>query len=271
MDALLIKELSGYIQAQREVALVTVINKSGSGPRDSGSMMIVDNQGNLLAGTIGGGGIEEKAKKDAADCIQKNVSKACHYELTLKDTEASLHMACGGVVDVFIKVFKNSDQLIIFGAGHIGMELSYMGKRLGYHITMVDQRPEYANHERYPHADCVLSGDMPSCAEALNIDSQTSIIIVTHGHVHDMAALREVVNSNARYIGMIGSKNKIRHCFKELEAEGIDRKNLDKIYAPIGLKIGGDTPAEIALSILSEVQAVKFDKKMPFMKDMMEA
>jgi xanthine dehydrogenase accessory factor len=270
MDGLLIKKLDQYISERKEVALVTVTNKAGSGPRDSGSMMIVDHEGHLLAGTIGGGGVEEKAKKDAVDCIRTDVSKACHYELTLKDTKDSLHMACGGIVDVFIKVFKNSDALIIFGAGHIGMELSLMGKRLGYHVTVVDQRADYANEEKYPHADKVIAGLHSDALEELTINEFSSIVIVTHGHVHDMDVLKLVAHTKARYIGMIGSKTKIRHCFKELEAGGVLRSDLDKVYAPIGLQIGGDTPAEIALSILSEIQAVKFSKNLPFMKNSLE-
>jgi xanthine dehydrogenase accessory factor len=270
MDALLIKKLSKYIDEQREVALVTVTNKAGSGPRDRGSMMIVDDEGTLLYGTIGGGGIEEKAKADAVVCIKNNESKSCHYELTLHDTEDSLHMACGGVVDIFIKVFKSQDHLIIFGAGHIGLVLSQFAKTLGYRVTVIDKRQDFANDERFPHVDQVYAGEFDTVFKNLTIEMNTSIVIVTHGHVHDIDALRLVVNSNARYIGAIGSKTKIRHCFKELMDEGFEKDRLDRVYAPIGLKIGGATPAEIALSIMSEVQAVKFDKNLPFMKNTLE-
>lgn len=270
MDRVLIKKLSGYIEEHQEVALVTVTSKAGSGPRDSGSMMIVDSNGKLLYGTIGGGGVEEKAKADAKLCIQNNESKSCHYELTLKDTEASLHMACGGVMDVFIKVFKTQDQLIIFGGGHIGLDLSHFAKRLGFHVTVIDQRADYANEERFPHVDAVLAGEFSDVINKVTINSKTSIVIVTHGHVHDMDALRVVLNSEARYIGAIGSKNKIRHCFKELIDEGYDAAKLNAVYAPIGLNIGGSTPSEIALSILSEIQAVKYQKDMPFMKNTLE-
>lgn len=270
MDAMLIKKLNELLGQHQEVALVTVTTKAGSGPRDSGSMMIVDAEGKLLYGTIGGGGVEEKAKSDAKLCIQNNVSKTCHYELTLKDTEASLHMACGGVMDVFIKVFKTEDQLIIFGGGHIGLDLSYFAKRLGYYVTVIDQRPDYANKERFPHVDAVLSGEFSEVMKHVTINAKTSVVIVTHGHVHDMDALRVVLNSEARYIGAIGSKTKIRHCFKELIDEGFDESKLALVYAPIGLKIGGSTPPEIALSILSEIQAVKYQKDMPFMKNTLE-
>jgi xanthine dehydrogenase accessory factor len=270
MDAILIKKLNELIEAGTEVALVTVTNKTGSGPRDSGSMMLVDAKGQLLYGTIGGGGVEEQAKKDALKCIENKISKSCHYELSLKDTEASLHMACGGVVDVFIKVFTTKDKLVVFGAGHIGLEMSFMASRLGYHVIMIDERADYANIEKYPHVDQVLCGDLSNCVNQINIDAKTSIVIITHGHEHDMEALELVVHSNARYIGMIGSKNKVRFCLNALNDKGIEMDLLRKVYAPIGLKIGGSTPAEIALSILSEIQAVKFDKHLPMMKDTLE-
>ncbi len=271
MDAMLISKLNHYLENHKEVALVTVTTKAGSGPRDSGSMMIVNRHGELLNGTIGGGGIEERAKKDAAKCIKNNLSKSFHYELTLKNTKDSLHMACGGIMDVFVKVFKNSDSLIIFGAGHIGLELCSFGEALGYQVTIIDERQEYANADRFPHADRVLTGEFKEIVEGVHIDDTTSIVIVTHGHEHDLDAMRSVVNKGARYVGVIGSCSKLKHCFGELLKEGITQDKIDNIHGPIGLDIGGDTPAEIALSIMAEIQAVKFGKKLPFLKDTLEA
>jgi xanthine dehydrogenase accessory factor len=104
----------------------------------------------------------------------------------------------------------------------------------------------------------------------MSIGPDTSIVIITHGHVYDLDALRAVVKSDARYIGVIGSKSKIKFCFNELMKEDIPKELLQRVHAPIGLNIGGETPAEIALAILAEIQAVKYDKKVPFMKDNLE-
>lgn len=270
MDILLIKHLNELIERREEVALVTVTNKAGSGPRGSGSMMLVDKNGQLLYGTIGGGGVEEQAKKDAAICIKNNESKALHYELTLKDTKDSLHMACGGIMDIFVKVFTNNNQLIIVGAGHIGKELSTFSKMLGYHTVMIDHREEYANYERYGHVDVVLAGDVVEHLMNINIDEQTSIVIVTHGHMFDMEALEAVINTDARYIGMIGSRSKIKHIYSELENKGISKERLQDVFAPIGIDIGGETPAEIALAIMAEVQAVRYNKRGAFLKNSKE-
>ncbi|MCH4887799.1 XshC-Cox1-family protein [Acidaminobacter sp. JC074] len=271
MDQILIKKLGKYLEDHNEVALVTVTSKAGSSPRDTGSMMIVDKSGNLLDGTIGGGGIEEQAKKDAAKCLKHNLSKSFHYELTLKDTKDSLHMACGGVMEVFVKVFKNRDQLIIFGGGHIGLDLCDFGKRLGYEVTVLDERKDYANTERFPNADRVLAGKLDDLMKEVTIDEKTSVVIVTHGHEHDLDAMRLVVGKGARYVGTIGSHSKIRHCFSVLLEEGTSQEDIDKIYGPIGIDIGGETPSEIALSIMAEIQAVKFHKKALFLKDTLEA
>lgn len=266
MEAKLLKELADCLDKGLEVALVTVTEAAGSRPRDVGSMMIVDKGGHLIAGTIGGGKVEETAKHDAAACIRNKTSKNFKYELTLKESEHSLGMACGGVVEVFVKTFEKRDALIIFGGGHIGLELSRFAKALGYRVIIVDQRPEYCSRERFPDADELHLLD-PSNPPALNIDKDASIVIVTHGHLYDMEALRLVIMSDARYIGMIGSKNKIRHCFGELMKEGIPEERLQKVFAPIGLDVGGETPEEIALAVLAEVQAVKYGRSGRFLKE----
>ncbi len=267
MDSGIMKKLVELMDQRVEVALVTVTSKTGSGPRDKGSMMLVDKKGELLYGTIGGGGVEERAKKDAKMCIDSNQSEAFHYELTMKESEHALGMACGGMVDVFVKVFRTGSSLIIFGGGHIGLELTRFAKALDYTVTVVDEREAFSQPDRLQGADRVLTGDPVSLLETLHIDQETYIIIVTHGHRFDLDVLRAVLDSQAAYIGMIGSVNKINFCFKELIKEGVEKASLQKIYAPIGLDIGGETPAEIALSILSEIQAVKNGKEAPFLRE----
>lgn len=259
MDALLMKALTELIEKGKAVALVTVTNKQGSGPRDSGSMMLVDEMGHLLLGTIGGGKVEEQAKSDAAVCLKEGRSSAFHYELTLSKSEHSLGMACGGVVDVFIKAFPSRDELIVFGGGHIALDLVKFAGTLNYKITVIDHRSEFYSEERFPGVDRRLS--MTDFLESpFEIGPRSSVVLITHGHAYDMEALKAVSDSQAAYIGMIGSKTKINHCFKELEAQGVSRNLLDRVYAPIGLDIGGEAPAEIALAIMSEIQAVKYGR-----------
>ncbi len=270
MESAVIKRLLTAIEKGQAVALVTVTNKVGSGPRDKGSMMLVDHNGELLAGTIGGGGVEEKAKKDAIKCIENQTSSAFSYELTLKHTEKSLGMACGGAVDVFVKVFAARKSLVIFGAGHIGMVLSKMAKLLDYHVTIIDERSDYATHERFETADVIKTGDIREILSGLDLSNNTSVVIVTHGHTHDLDVLRTVINHEVAYIGMIGSKNKVGYCFKTLIEEGVEPSALSQVHAPIGLDIGGDTPSEIALSIMAEIQAVHFGKQAAYMNQILK-
>lgn len=266
MEAQLMKRMLKYIDKGEAVALVTVTSKLGSSPRDTGSMMLIGSDGELIDGTIGGGKVEQQAKLDAAECIRKNESSAFKYELTLKDTEHSLGMACGGAVEVFVKVFSQQDNLVVFGGGHIALELSSFARALNYRVTIIDHRPEFISDERFPDVERKMSMD-DFIAEPFEMDSNTSVVIVTHGHSFDLEALKTVIGSPARYIGMIGSRSKIKFCFNELQNEGVSEDLLETVHAPIGLDIGGETPPEIALAILSEIQAVKYNRPGGFLSE----
>lgn len=260
MEIRIMERLTKCIEQGQDVALVTVTNAQGSSPRGVGSMMIVDANGRLIDGTVGGGAVEERAKKDGAACIKRGVSKTIHYELNLSNSENALHMACGGSVDVFFRVFKGRDELVIVGAGHVGDKLSKVAHILGYHITIIDDRAEFANKERFPEADVLKVGDIGESLENYPVSANTNIVIITHGHKYDQIALEKIISSPARYIGMIGSKNKISLCFKDMTEKGFEKEVLSKVHAPIGLDIGGEAPEEIAVAIIAEIQAVKYSK-----------
>ncbi|WZL73839.1 XdhC/CoxI family protein [Clostridiaceae bacterium 35-E11] len=266
MEHTLIQKLSQLMQENQDVALVTVTDTEGSSPRGKGSMMLVDKEGNLIEGTIGGGAVEEKAKQDAAICIRRGISKAVHYALHPKAKENALPMICGGNMDVFIKVFTRQDSLLIIGGGHIGTKLSKIAKILNYHVTVIDHRKEFASKERFPEADECLVGDIEDILVKYPIDEKTNIVIVTHGHRYDQEALEAVINSPAGYIGMIGSQKKVLTCFNNLEEKGISKNRIAAIHAPIGLDIGGEKPEEIALAIMSEIQSVKYNKSGSYLK-----
>lgn len=255
MEDKLIKSLLDNVEKNRGVALVTVVETKGSSPRGKGSMMIVDQEGNILEGTVGGGSIEEKVIRECQKCIDNAESKLMNYE------QDSLPMNCGGNISVFIKVFNRKDKLLIIGGGHIGSKLSQFAKILNYEITVVDNRQEFATTERLSKVDTILTGDIIDILKEHPIDQLTSVVIVTQGHRLDLEALASVIDSEARYIGMIGSLGKVMTCLKALKEKGIDEKLLEKIHAPIGLDIGGETPQEIALAIMAEIQAVKYGKE----------
>ena len=132
--------------------------------------------------------------------------------------------------------------------------LSTLGKLIDFEVVVVDDRPQYANKERFPQADQVIAAPFRPTLRDWPIDADTFIVLVTRGHSHDVDCLLEVLDSPARYIGMIGSKRRVRAVFDLLEQEqGIQRERFDRVYAPIGLDLGAESPAEIGLSIIAEI------------------
>ncbi|AET66943.1 xanthine and CO dehydrogenases maturation factor, XdhC/CoxF family [Desulfosporosinus orientis DSM 765] len=148
-------------------------------------------------------------------------------------------------------------QLLILGAGHIAVPLAAMAKMVGYEVTVVDDRLSFANAYRFPTADRILCDDFERALDELIINPQTFVVIITRGHRYDKLCLRKVINQSASYTGMIGSRRRVKAMLTELEEEGIPSETLQKLYSPIGLKIGAETPEEIAVSILSELIKVQ--------------
>ena len=161
-----------------------------------------------------------------------------------------------GQIDVFFQVLARPHQLIIVGAGHIAQPLSNMAAGLGMTVTVVDDRAEFATAERFPSANRITVGPYAEALSQVSLDLDTFVVLVTRGHTHDQACLELVLGSNARYIGMIGSKRRVRTVLNRLESLGYDPTLLKSVYAPVGLAIGAETPAEIATSILAEIVAV---------------
>ncbi len=236
-----------------EAALVTVISASGSTPREEGAKMLVRADGSIL-GTIGGGSVELQVIKEAIEVIK--MGKPRHLCYRLKEGE-ELGMICGGDVEVFIEPILSAPTLFIFGGGHISFTLAKMAKLVGFKIVVIDDRPEYANPQRFPEAEQTLVSDYAKAFSKLKIGKTGYIVIVTHGHRGDETVLERAVATEAKYIGMIGSKTKNKAVYSHLMAKGIPQELLDKVHAPIGLSIHAQTPEEIAVSILAEIIQVR--------------
>jgi xanthine dehydrogenase accessory factor len=164
----------------------------------------------------------------------------------------------GGKAEVFFDVIPAVRKVIIVGAGHLAIPLVKFAKILGFHITVIDDRVIYANRERFPDVEEVLVGNMAETLRGIEITPHTYIVLITRGHQFDEPCLREVIHSPAKYIGMIGSKRRIKACFIRFrDEEGIPEELLKRVYAPIGLDIKAESPEEIALSIISEMVKVR--------------
>ncbi|EHQ90877.1 XdhC family protein [Desulfosporosinus youngiae] len=261
MNNKVIQRLAQAIEQRKDIALVMITQTEGSSPRGVGSMMLVDRDGHLVEGTIGGGIAESKAALEAAECLKEGVSKTIRYEFEVESNDPQkLAMVCGGKIELFIRVFKQPDHLLIAGAGHIARALYQFARVLGYFITIIDDRPGMLTKEWFPDANELISGDIVTELKNYKTTEQSSIVICTYQHTLDEAALAAAILKPHRYIGMVGSRKKVALCFQHLEAQGVARETINEIHSPIGLNLGGETPEEIALAILAEIQAVKYGR-----------
>ncbi len=153
----------------------------------------------------------------------------------------------------FIEYISRKPMLVLFGGGHVSYYLSKIASLNGFSITVIDDRPEYANRERFPEAERVIAGDYGEVTDSLTLDGNTYIVIQTRGHEIDKEVLKRVINSNAVYISMIGSRRKVNLIFRRLREEGIPEDLLRRVRAPVGLDIGSETPPEIAVSIMAQI------------------
>jgi xanthine dehydrogenase accessory factor len=200
----------------------------------------------------------------AIDATVSVVARACLIErrsrvrsLAYESGAARLVGTEGGTIDLFVEVLSRPPRLIVVGAGHIAVPLAAIAAMLDFAVTILDDRAEYATRDRFPDAASVLVGPYRETLAQLQIDDDTSIVLVTRGHVHDLACLEQVAGSPAPYIGMIGSKRRVRTVLQHARDHGADESALRRIYAPVGLDIGAQTPQEIAVSIMAEIVRVR--------------
>ena len=228
-----------------KTALATVVKTEGWPPL--GAKMMVTEQGQTLS-TIDAVSLETQLAQHCLEAIENGQHKTVH--LPLKEKSRAL-------VELFIEVAIPRPSLLIVGAGHIGQSLAQMGKLVGFRVVVLDDRPNFANVERFPAADEIIAADFMETLRDYPITDTTYIVLVTRGHRHDEQSLRQLLDSLAAYIGMIGSRRRVGTVLRHLAEEGYSPERLSQIYSPIGLDIGSETPEEIALSIMAEVVAFR--------------
>jgi len=250
--------LSEALARGDEVALVTIVRSSGSTPQRVGAKMLVYADGRTV-GTIGGGCYEDDAFWKAREAISSRKPATMRYELSDDFAEES-GLICGGQMEVFIEPVEPAPDLYIFGAGHVGAALARGAHDTGFRVHVIDDREKFANADRFaPDVDVQVS-DIPEWLSTHSMPTTAYAVIVTRGHRHDLDALRALAPLGLRYVGLIGSRAKVKRVFDALLEEGADASHLGRVHAPIGLDIGAVTPQEIAVSILAELIAVKHGK-----------
>lgn len=236
---------------KRKAAVCIVVKTHGSSPRKEGAKMIVYEDGTIVA-TIGGGKLEEQVIKDAIKAIKTGKAQLKKHELLQQHG-----MCCGGSVEIYIEPIMKNKKLFIFGAGHIGRALAFLGQTLDFDITMIDDRKEYLDQIKIP-AISKLPFDPLKTLPSISFDSDSFIIIATYNHQLDRDILAYCIKQPHAYLGMIGSLRKVA-ITKKLFLEGkiADNKALDQIDMPMGINIQAESPEEIAISILAKIIAVK--------------
>ena len=246
-------------------AVATIVNVRGSIPSFKSAKMLVREDG-TIAGTIGGGCVEGEVWQAAREVMASEKPRTLTFDLN-QDPKYDTGLVCGGTLEIFIEPVLPTPLLYIFGAGHVGYELSKAAIRAGFDVIITDDRDTYANKERYPEASQVIAEDFDQAMARLVPNEASYIVIVTRGHRDDMRVLRWAVQTKAKYIGMVGSKRKAITVFRELVKEGLKPESFERVHSPVGLDIGAITPEEIAVSITAELIGIrrKVERPLPHM------
>ena len=250
--------LNAALERGEDAALVTIVSANGSTPQRVGAKMLVFPDGRMV-GTIGGGCYENDAFWKAKEAIQTRKPRLVKYDLN-DDFAQENGLVCGGQMQVYIEPLESTPRLYVVGAGHVGYNLAKLAATIGFKIHVLDDREKFANQERFPEAESVVVETIPAWLQTADIPSSAYVVIVTRGHTYDLDALRSLAKRDLRYLGLIGSKAKVRRIYDALLEEGMPAEYLQRVHAPVGLDIGAVSPEEIAVAILAELIAVRRGK-----------
>jgi xanthine dehydrogenase accessory factor len=250
----LFEEIVRMRRAGQRGALATIVHTNGSIPSYESSRMLVRDDGSIL-GTVGGGCVEAEVWAAAKEVIQNEQPRKMTFNLN-HDAGYDAGLICGGTLEIFVEPLLPPPTLYLFGGGHVSTAVARVAGQAGFVIGIVDDRDTFANAERFPMATEIYTS-FEDAFEKIHPNSASYLVIVTRGHKDDMRVLAWAVNTDARYIGMIGSKRKVISVYKALEKEGYAPEKFERVHAPVGIEIGALTPEEIAVSISAELIAVR--------------
>lgn len=230
--------------------LATVISVEGAPIPREGLKAFLKASGEKTGSLLSISPVEERITKEADRLLRER-------KIEVMQLDSSEEIQPWKRLKILLEPIVSEPTVFIFGAGHISQQLVPLLKKVDLRVVVIDDREMFANRERFPEADEVIVTDFDRAFEGLNIDRSGYIVIVTRGHLYDGAVLGKAVQTDACYIGMIGSKKKIQTLYKNLVREGVPEDLLRRVYAPIGLDIGSETPEEIAISIVAQIIQVR--------------
>jgi len=249
------EEITRLRKEGRRAALATIIQIRGSVPSFETAKILVREDGSTV-GTVGGGCVENDVWKAARQVMFDEKPRRLLFDLTdSSNLEAGL--ICGGKVEIFVEPILATPVAYIFGAGHISKFISKAATLAGFNTVVIDNRPHYANQERFPEATQIYADSFETAFEQIVPNDFSYIIIVTRGHLEDQNVLRWAVKTPARFIGMIGSKFKKRAIFENLQDEGIESARLERVFSPVGIDIHAILPEEIAISVVAQMISIR--------------
>lgn len=264
-----LEKASELLHSGVDLELVEIIESSGFGtPRKEGAFMFVNANAESF-GTVGGGNYEYKCTLYAKELLLKKSDGEKKFELNQEAAE-NIGMVCGGnsttkftyltndekshnIIEELKKKNKSKCVVYIFGGGHVSTELKKLLRYVGFEYVVWDDRQDFANAERFPDAKEVICAPFENVLNRIHITKNDFVVIMTRGHVFDYQVEKQVLKSDAFYIGVIGSKNKNKVIREKLLADGYSEKELERVCVPIGFQIAAETPEEIAISIASEI------------------
>lgn len=254
----LIEALLEATRSDGRLAVASIIGPA-SLPQVKLGLRLFVRQDGTATGSVPSAGVQAEIVQACRTAIRTGRPTILGVKVSENDVQ-DLGLAPGSELEVFVDVIQSRDTLFVVGAGHIGHALARMAKVVGFEVAVVDDRADFANRDRFPDTDQVITADIGETVRSFPITPATYVVIVTRGHRYDEAALAGVLDSPAAYIGMIGSRRRVKAVLQHMAQDGASTEAIDRIHAPIGLDIGAETPEEIAVSILAEIIQVKHGK-----------
>lgn len=227
------------LEKEETFCMATVL-ASSSTEAQPGQKAIVRENG-TLEGSLGSTQLDSKLIDLAQKAFKKNKSQVADMK---------------GGVKVFLNVLSADAQLILCGAGHIAIPLSNFAQQLGFRVTVIDDRSDFANPSRFPNSN-VIAEEFTTALRDCHFSQNTYVVVITRGHEHDVDCLVEILKKKIVYVGLIGSRRRVRFVLEILAEKGFSETRLKQVFTPIGLPIGAESPEEIALSIVSELVCVR--------------
>jgi xanthine dehydrogenase accessory factor len=227
------------IEKEKSFCLATVLASNIAEVRIGRKAILFDN--GAIEGSLGSTQLDSSLTGLAQKAFKENKSQVAEMEAGVK---------------VFLNVISPDAQLILCGAGHIAIPLAHFARRLGFRVTVIDDRSDFASPSRFPNCT-VIADDFTAALRDYHFSPATYAVVITRGHEHDADCLIEILTKKTAYVGLIGSRRRVRFVLEMLAEKGFSRKRLKEVFTPVGLPIGAETPEEIALSIVSELVCVR--------------